>query len=117
MKRLKTLKLIDVIRSAEFENQVRICLSELRQIRTQLSAHYPQYKLKKMPFDMLEEKKMCNAKAVAVLYANVLNKTLNSEEYSSTLRSFIRSIGDEALHRTVKQLKAKENEKDNTENI
>ena len=66
MKRLKTLKLIDVIRSAEFENQVRICLSELRQIRTQLSAHYPQYKLKKMPFDMLEEKKMCNAKAVAV---------------------------------------------------
>lgn len=117
MKRLRTLKLIDVIQSAEFESQVRICLGELRQARAELSAHYPQYKLKRMPIDILEEKKMCNAKAVVILYANILNKTLNSEEYSSTLRSFIRSIGDEALHRTVKQLKAKENEKDNAENI
>lgn len=117
MERLRTPKLIDVIQSAEFESQVRICLGELRQARAQLSIRYPRYKLKHMPIDMLEEKKMCNAKAIAVLYTNVLNKTLNSEEYSSTLRSFIRSIGDEALYRTVKQLKAKENEKDNAENI
>lgn len=117
MKHLRSLKLIDVIQSAEFEKQVRICLGELYQTRAQLSKQYSQYKLKRTPLDMLEEKKMCNAKAITVLYANVLNKSLNSVEYSSTLRSFIKSIGDEALHRTVKQLKTKENEKDNAENI
>ena len=124
---MKHLKLIDVIQSAEFEKQVRICLCELYQTRARLSVQYSwyklisvqysQYKLKRTPLDTLEEKKMCNAKAITVLYANVLNKCLNSAEYSSTLRSFIKSIGDEALHRTVKQLKTKENEKDNAENI
>ena len=114
---MKHLKLIDVIQSAEFEKQVRICLCELYQTRAQLSVQYPRYILKRTPLDTLEEKKMCNAKAITALYANVLNKSLNSAEYSSTLRSFIKSIGDEALHRTVKQLKTKENEKDNAENI
>ena len=44
------------------------------------------------------------------MYAKVLDKDIDTSEYTSVLRTFIKGLCNEAFHRTVEQIKAKENE-------
>lgn len=67
---------------------------------------------KEVPLKDYKRKRYWTYKALAALYAKVVDKTINASEYPSTLRTFIKRIGDEAFHRTYVELKqAEEGEK------
>lgn len=67
---------------------------------------------KEIPSKDYRRKRVFGPKALAALYAKVVDKTINASEYPSTLRTFIKRIGDEAFHRTYVELKqAEEGEK------
>ena len=73
----------------------------------------PYVQFKRGPIERLQEKKVFGPKALAALYAKVADKTINTSEYPSTLRTFIKGIGDEAFHRTYVELKQAEDEQSN----
>ena len=60
---------------------------------------------KEVPSKDYRRKKVFGPKALAALYAKVVDKTINASEYPSTPRTFIKRIGDEAFHRTYLELK------------
>ena len=101
--KVSELKVIDVILMPEFEQGMQLCIDDIN--RRLMLAHGP---LKRSPIDTLEERGLFRAKELVALYILVLNKELNPAEYSSNVRKLIKEIGDAALHRTVKYLKAKE---------
>lgn len=107
------LKVIDVIQMPRFENNIRACIKELYLTRTKIMNEYPGVRFKKGPIERLQEKNVFGPKAFAALYAKVVDKTINTSEYPSTLRTFIKRIGDEAFHRTYVELKQAEDEQSN----
>lgn len=109
--KVANLKVIDVIQMSQFENNIETCINELYLTRTKIMNEHSGVQFKRGPIERLQEKKVFNPKALASLYANVLDKTINISEYPSTLRTFIKGIGDEAFHRTVQQIKAEEETK------
>lgn len=68
---------------------------------------------KEVPLKDYKRKKVFGPKALAALYAKIVDKTINTSEYPSTLRTFIKGIGDEAFHRTYIELKQAEDEQSN----
>ena len=102
------LKVIDVIQMPQFENNIEACIKELYLTRTKIMNEHPDVQFKRSPIERLQEKKVFGPKALASLYASVLDKTINTSEYPSTLRTFIKGIGDEAFHRTMIELKQTE---------
>lgn len=110
--KVANLKVIDVIQMPQFENNIEACINELYLTRTKIMNEHPGVQFKRGPIERLQEKKVFGPKALAALYAKVVDKTINVSEYSSTLRTFIKGIGDEAFHRTYVELKqAEEGEK------
>lgn len=106
------LKVIDVIQMPQFEKHIEALIKDLFLTRTKIMNEHPGVQFKRDPIERLQEKKVFEPKALASLYANVLDKTINTSEYPSTLRTFIKGIGDEAFHRTYVELKqAEEGEK------
>lgn len=105
-KKLKDLKVIDIIQMPAFEGHVKFLLKKLSETRVLLEG--TGVELKRGPIDRLREKGVYNPKDIATLYVKVLNKNLDTSEYPSTLRTFIKRLCDEALHRTVEQIKAEE---------
>lgn len=110
-KKLKDLKVIDIIQMPIFEGHVKFLMEDLHKTRAKLSMEKG-IELKRGPIERLQEKGVYNPKALAALYAKILDKDINTSEYPSVLRTFIKGLCDEAFHRTVEQIKAKENEKD-----
>ena len=102
------LKVIDVIQMPQFEKHIEALIKDLFLTRTKIMNEHPGVQFKRGPIERLQEKKVFEPKALASLYANVLDKTINTGEYPSTLRTFIKGIGDEAFHRTVIELKQAE---------
>ena len=111
-KKLKDLKVIDIIQMPAFENHVKLLMNDLHETKMKFTM-VEGIKLKRGPIDRLQEKGVYNPKALAALYAKILDKDINASEYPSTLRTFIKWLCDEALHRTVEQIKTEENEKGN----
>ena len=110
--KVANLKVIDVIQMPQFENNIEACINELYLTRTKIMNEHPGVQFKRGPIKRLQEKKVFGPKALAALYAKVVDKTINTSEYPSTLRTFIKGIGDEAFHRTYVELKqAEEGEK------
>lgn len=110
--KVANLKVIDVIQMPQFENNIEACINELYLTRTKIMNEHPGVQFKRGPIERLQEKKVFGPKALAALYAKVVYKTINASEYPSTLRTFIKGIGDEAFHRTYVELKqAEEGEK------
>lgn len=108
------LKVIDVIQMPQFEKHIEALIKELYNTRKELEAKYPYADFKRGPIERLQEKKVFGPKALAALYAKVVDKTLSTSEYPSILRTFIKGIGDEAFHRTYIELKqAEKNEQSN----
>lgn len=114
-KKLKDLKVIDIIQMPAFEGHVKFLMKDLHETRAKLIIEKG-VKFKRGPIERLQEKGVYNPKALAALYAKVLDKDLDTSEYPSVLRTFIKGLCDEAFHRTVEQIKAKENETANKGN-
>lgn len=108
-KKLKDLKVIDIIQMPAFEGHVKFLMEDLHKTRAKLCMEKG-VELKRGPIERLQEKGVYNPKALAALYAKVLDKDIDTSEYPSVLRTFIKGLCDEAFHRTVEQIKAKENE-------
>lgn len=106
------LKVIDVIQMPQFENNIETCIKELYLTRTKIMNEHPGIQFKRGPIERLQEKKVFGPKALVSLYASVLDKTINTSEYPSVLRTFIKGIGDEAFHRTMIELKQAEKEQE-----
>lgn len=106
------LKVIDIIQMPQFENNIKACIKELYLTREKIMNENIYIQFKRGPIERLQEKKVFGSKALASLYAGVLDKTINTSEYPSVLRTFIKGIGDEAFHRTMIELKQTEEEQD-----
>lgn len=102
------LKVIDIIQMPQFENNIEACIKELYLTRTKIMNEHSGVQFKRGPIERLQEKKVFNPKALAALYAKVLDKDIDTSEYPSVLRTFIKELCDEAFHRTVEQIKAEE---------
>lgn len=110
--KLEDLKVIDIIQMPQFEKHIEALIKDLYLTRTKIMNEYPGVQFKRGPIERLQEKKVFGPKALAALYAKVVDKTINTSEYPSVLRTFIKGIGDEAFHRTYVELKqAEEGEK------
>lgn len=110
--KLEDLKVIDIIQMPQFEKHIEALIKDLYLIRTKIMNEHPGVQFKRGPIERLQEKNVFGPKALAALYAKVVDKTINASEYPSTLRTFIKGIGDEAFHRTYAELKqAEEGEK------
>lgn len=102
------LKVVDVIQMPQFEKHIEALIKDLFLTRTKIMSEYPGVQFKRGPIERLQEKKVFGPKALAVLYAKVLDKTIDVNEYPSVLRAFIKGIGDEAFHKTCVELKQAE---------
>lgn len=109
--KLEDLKVIDIIQMPQFEKHIEALIKDLHLTRTKIMNEHPGVKFKRGPIERLQEKRVYNPKALAALYAKVLDKDIDTTEYPSTLRTFIKGICDEAFHRTVQQIKAEEETK------
>lgn len=111
--KVSELKVIDVIQMPQFEKHIEALIKDLYLTRTKIMNEHPGVQFKRGPIERLQEKKVFGPKTLAALYAKVVDKTINTSEYPSTLRTFIKGIGDEAFHRTCVELKqAEEGQKD-----
>ena len=107
------LKVIDVVQMPQFEKHIEALIKDLYLTRTKIMNEHPDVQFKKGSIERLQEKKVFGPKALAALYAKVVDKTINTSEYPSALRTFIKGIGDEAFHRTYVELKQAEDEQSN----
>lgn len=107
--KVANLKVIDIIQMPAFEGYVKFLMEDLHKTRAMLCMEKG-IELKRGPIDRLQEKGVYNPKALAALYAKILDKDIDTSEYPSVLRIFIKGLCDEAFHRTVEQIKAEENE-------
>lgn len=111
--KVSELKVIDVIQMPQFEKNIKFLIEDLYLTRAKIMNENPYVQFKRGPIERLQEKKVFGPKTLTALYAKVVDKTINTSEYPSTLRTFIKGIGDEAFHRTYVELKqAEEGQKD-----
>lgn len=111
--KVSELKVIDVIQMPQFEKNIKFLIEDLYLTRAKIMNENPYVQFKRGLIERLQEKKVFGPKTLAALYAKVVDKTINTSEYPSTLRTFIKGIGDEAFHRTYVELKqAEEGQKD-----
>lgn len=102
------LKVIDVVQMPQFEKHIEALIKDLFLTRTKIMNEHPGVQFKRGPIERLQEKKVFGPKALAAFYVKVVDKTINTSEYPSVLRTFIKGIGDEAFHRTMIKLKQAE---------
>jgi hypothetical protein len=107
------LKVIDIIQMPQFKKHIWALIKDLYLTRTKIMNEHPGIRFKRGPVERLQEKKVFKPKALAALYAKVVDRTINTSEYPSALRTFIKRIGDEAFYRTYVELKQAENEQPN----
>lgn len=114
--KLEDLKVIDIIQMPQFEKHIEALIKDLYLTRMMIMNKRPDVQFKRGLIKRLQEKKVFEPKALAALYAKVVDKTVNTSEYPSTLRTFIKGIGDEAFHKTYVELKQAEDEQSNKGN-
>lgn len=101
MKKLKDLRVIDILLMPRFEKHIKNCIDQIR--RQRIAAVGIEFK--RGPLERLQEKKVFNPKDLAALYGGVLDGSLNNQEYPAALRAFIKLLGDVAYHKTILELK------------
>lgn len=111
--KLEDLKVIDIIQMPQFEKHIEALIKDLYLTHTKIMNKHPGVQFKRGPIERLQEKKVFGPKALAALYAKVVDKAINTSEYPSTLRTFIKGIGDEAFYKTYVELKQAEDEQSN----
>ena len=111
------LKVIDVVQMPQFEKHIEALIKDLYLTRTKIMYEYPGAQFKRGPIERLQEKKVFGPKALAALYVKVVDKAIDTNEYPSVLRTFIKGIGDEAFHRTYVELKQAEEEQEGKQQV
>ena len=106
--KLEDLKVIDIIQMPQFEKHIEALIKDLCLTRAKIMDGSPYAQFKRGPVERLQEKKVFGPKALAALYAKIVDKAINTSEYPSALRAFIKGIGDEAFHRAYVELKQAE---------
>ena len=94
------LRVIDIIAMPSFAKHIEDCIDEIRKQRIESGITL----FKRGPLERLQEKGEYNAKKLAELYADTLDGALDSSKYPSTVRSFIKLIGDKAYRRTIAEI-------------
>lgn len=107
------LKVIDAVQMPQFEKHIEALIKDLFLTRTKIMNEHPGVQFKRGPIERLQEKKVFGPKALAALYVKVVDKNIDTNEYPSVLRTFIKGIGDEAFHKTYVELKQAEDEQSN----
>lgn len=97
------MRVIDVIMSPEFKEQMEDCIDEIRQHRIGI----PAGTFKRGPLERLQERQEFNSESLAKLYLGVLDSSLDSSQYPYVVRSFIKLMGDEAYRRTTAVIESK----------
>ena len=103
---LSNLKVIDITTMPRFLEHIGDCIEQVRQNRIKAGVMF-----KRGPLERLQEKGEFNPKSLATLYVGVLEGSLNSSEYPTVVRAFIKLFGDEAYRKTVLELVEAENNK------
>lgn len=104
--KLEDLKVIDIIQMPQFEKHIWALIKDLHLTRRKIMNEHPDAQFKRGPIERLQEKKVFGPLKLLLLFTQkVVDKTINTSEYPSTLRTFIKGIGDEAFHRTYLELK------------
>lgn len=111
------LKVIDVVQMPQFEKHIEALIKDLFLTRTKIMNEHPGVQFKRGPIERLQEKKVFGPKALVALYVKVVDKTIDTNEYPSVLRTFIKGIGDEAFHRTYVELKQAEEEQEGKQQV
>ena len=111
------LKVIDVVQMPQFEKHIEALIKDLFLTRTKIMNEHPGLQFKRGPIERLQEKKVFGPKALAALYAKVVDKAIDTDENPSVLRAFIKGIGDEAFHRTYVELKQAEEEQEGKQQV
>lgn len=93
-------KVSEIISKSRFKEHIEACIEEIREMRVKA----PHILFKRGPLERLQEKGVFNPENLAELYLKVLDGSLNSSEYPSAVRAFIKLIGDEAYRRTVAEI-------------
>lgn len=109
MKKLDTLRVIDVVESATFKLQLRQLLNSFKTARAEYGV------TKRIPLDRLIDKGIFTAEDYAPLYLQVLDKELDKSKWSSAERAFIKKLGDAAFYKTM-QILQNENTQDDGNN-
>ena len=86
------LKVIDIIQTPQFEKHIEALIKDLYLTRTKIMNEHPGVQFKRGPIERLQEKKVFGPKALAALYAKVVDKTINTSEYPFMLRTFIKKM-------------------------
>ena len=111
------LKVIDVVQMPQFEKHIEALIKDLFLTRTKIMNEHPGVQFKRGLIERLQEKKVFGPKALAALYVKVVDKAIDTNEYPSVLRTFIKGIGDEAFHRTYVELKQAEEEQESKQQV
>ena len=108
MKSINEMTVGEVIELPIFMAKVEECLDEIIRFRGRLheQASKVHAELKRSPMERLQEKGLFNAHSIKAIYRRILDKA--EKELSSTERDFVRGIGDEAIHRVIRQAKIEE---------
>ena len=93
-------KVSEIISKSRFKEHIEACIDEIRKQRIESGIAL----FKRGPLERLQEKGVFNPENLAELYLKVLEGSLNSIEYPSAVRAFIKLIGDEAYRRTVAEV-------------
>lgn len=88
--KLEDLKVIDIIQMPQFEKHIEALIKDLYLTRTKIMNEYPDVQFKRGPIKRLQEKKVFGPKALAALYAKVVDKTINALSCVQEIKSPIK---------------------------
>lgn len=77
--KLEDLKVIDIIQMPQFEKHIEALIKDLYLIRTNIMNGSLCVQFKRGPIERLQEKKVFGPKALAALYAKVVDKAINQQ--------------------------------------
>lgn len=104
---LKTLTVAEALELPEFKESLKDLMGAAWNER--LNIYHKGGKIKNDPIKHLDEDlNEWNTYAITKIYQGGLNKTLDTNRYSTRIREFVMRLGDLALNRAVEALKKKE---------
>lgn len=92
---MEQMTVLDIVMSPDFAEAFTAIKNEIREHRIKSGYH----SFKRGPLERLQERAEFNAKDFPELYLGVLDGSLNSGQYPSTVRAYIKLVGDEAYRR------------------
>lgn len=93
----KKVRIYNIVNSPTFISQIKLLIDELSAANKVIKVFEPQENL----FDKLKKRNAFEIQKFTNLYIKVINDELNIDEWPPELCSFIKSLGDAAVYRTL----------------